>query len=182
MTDFHIYEQPTNERIRTFLRLEKLFDQCDYHIREGAEWNNTVAINSINELLAFTGRSDIKLEILKELERQHSRLERFAKRPQIDQNQLAILLQKQKKVMADLQSITGHFGQNVQSADLISAIRQKSSVPGCICGFDIPAYEFWLAQPEDIRREQNAALDQTLSNTQQINSSGTRCASTQRRR
>ena len=71
MTESHIYEQPTNERIRAFLRLEKLFEQYGYHLKHGSAWNNQIAIDAINELLAFTTRSDIKLEALKELERQH---------------------------------------------------------------------------------------------------------------
>ena len=66
--EHHTFEQPTNERIRAFLRLEKLFKQYDFHLKHGAPWNNQIAIDSINEVLAFTTRSDIKLEALKELE------------------------------------------------------------------------------------------------------------------
>lgn len=157
MTDFHTYEQPTNERIRAFLRLEKLFEQYAYHIKQGTSWNNSLAIESINELLGFTSRGDIKLEILKELERQHSRLERLSKRPQIDQGQLGHLLQKQKELIAELKSIKGQPGQTIQSAELLLAIRQKSSVPGSICDFDLPAYQYWLTRPKEIR---NAQLEQ----------------------
>ena len=151
MKELNIYEQPTNERIRAFLRLEKLFEQYSFHLKHGAEWNNQVAIESINELLAFTGRSDIKLEVLKELERQHLRLERLSKRPQIDQGQLGALLQKQKKALSDLQSVSGQLGQSSQASELLSSIRQKNSVPGCICDFDLPAYQFWLSRSEEAK-------------------------------
>lgn len=153
MTKSHNYEQPTNERIRAFLRLEKLFERYSFHLKQGADWNNQMAIESINELLAFTARSDIKLEALKELERQHSRLERLSKRPQIDQDQLISLLQKQKKVITELTSITGQLGQSSQSVELLSSIRQKNSVPGCICDFDLPAYSFWLSRSEQFRNQ-----------------------------
>lgn len=153
MTESHIYEQPTNERIRTFLRLEKLFEQCSFHLNHTTTWNNEIAIESINQLLAFTTRSDTKLEALKELERQHTRLERLSKRPQIDQGQLASLLQKQEKIIHELQSVTGQLGQSSQAAELLSSIRQKSSVPGCICDFDLPAYQFWLTRPEQLRKK-----------------------------
>lgn len=149
----HIYEQPTNERIRAFLRLEKLFEQYNFHLKHGTAWNNQVAINSINELLAFITRSDLKLEALKELERQHARLERLSKRPQIDQGQLGSLLQRQKKVIGELKLISGQLGQSSQAAELLSSIRQKSSVPGCICDFDLPAYQFWLTRPEQVRNK-----------------------------
>lgn len=153
MTESHIYEQPTNERIRAFLRLEKLFEQYSFHLDQGATWNNQIAIDAINELLAFTARSDIKLEALKELERQHTRLERLSKRPQIDQSQLLSLLQKQKQVIGELTSITGQLGQSLQSIELLSSIRQKNSVPGCICDFDLPVYQFWLNLPEHERQK-----------------------------
>lgn len=170
MTDFQIYEQPLNERIRAFLRLEKLFKQFAYHIKHCSEWNNPVAIDAITELLKLTSRGDIKLEALKELERQHVKLERLSKRPQIDQNQLNSLLKQQKKLIAALQSSNGQLTQQLQKAELLSAVRQKSSVPGCICDFDLPAYQYWLTRPEKIRRqhleqwhEPFKALDQTIS-------------------
>ncbi|MCW8830434.1 MAG: cell division protein ZapD [Gammaproteobacteria bacterium] len=152
MTESYIYEQPTNERIRAFLRLEKLFRQYDFHLKQGNAWNNSIAIDSIIELLAFTNRYDIKLEALKELERQHTRLERLSKRTQIDQNQLESLLNKQKKLIVELKSVQGQLGQNTQSVELLSAIKQKSSLPGCICDFDLPSYQYWQSLPEQTRK------------------------------
>lgn len=154
MTDYLTYEQPLNERIRTFLRLEKLFNQFTFHVKHGSVWDNPIAIDAITDILSFTTRSDIKLEVLKELERQHSRLERLTKRPQIDQGQLTSLLDKQTTLISRLQSNTGQLGQETQSSELLNAVRQKSSVPGPICDFDLPAFHYWLTRPESARREQ----------------------------
>jgi cell division protein ZapD len=153
VTDYLTYEQPLNERIRTFLRLEKLFHQFSFHLKHGSAWDNPIAIDAITDILTFTTRSDIKLEVLKELERQHSRLERLTKRPQIDQGQLASLLEKQTILISRLQSNAGQLGQETQSAELLNAIRQKNSVPGPICDFDLPAFNYWLTRPESTRRE-----------------------------
>lgn len=154
MTDYLTYEQPLNERIRTFLRLEKLFAQFSFHVKHGSVWDNPIAIDAITDMLSFSTRSDIKLEVLKELERQHSRLERLTKRPQIDQGQLTSLLDKQTALVSRLKSNTGQLGQETQSAELLNAIRQKNSVPGPICDFDLPAFHYWLTRPESTRREQ----------------------------
>lgn len=154
MTDYLTYEQPLNERIRTFLRLEKLFDQFTFHVKHGSAWDNPIAIDAITDILSFTTRSDIKLEVLKELERQHSRLERLSKRPQIDQGQLTSLLDRQTTLISRLQSNTGQLGQETQSSELLNAVRQKGSVPGPICDFDLPAFHYWLTRPESTRREQ----------------------------
>jgi cell division protein ZapD len=154
VTDYLTYEQPLNERIRTFLRLEKLFAQFSFHVKHGSVWDNPIAIDAITDMLSFSTRSDIKLEVLKELERQHSRLERLTKRPQIDQGQLTSLLDKQTALVSRLKSNTGQLGQETQSAELLNAIRQKNSVPGPICDFDLPAFHYWLTRPESTRREQ----------------------------
>ncbi len=154
MTDFLTYEQPLNERIRTFLRLESLFNQFSFHVKHGTAWDNPIAIDAITDILSFTTRSDIKLEVLKELERQHSRLERLSKRPQIDQGQLTTLLNKQTELIGKLQASAGQLGQQTQNAELLNAVRQKNSVPGPICNFDLPAFHYWLTRAESTRREQ----------------------------
>jgi cell division protein ZapD len=152
VTDIYVYEQPLNEKIRSFLRLEKLFQQYAFHLRHGSDWNNRAAIDCILEILAFTSRSDIKLEVLKELERQHTRLERLSKRPQIDHSQLNSILKNISRRMGELQAITGQIGAHTKSVELLAAIGQKSSVPGSICDFDLPALKHWLTLPKETRQ------------------------------
>lgn len=153
MTEYHAYEQPLNEKVRAFLRLEKLFQQYSFHLKHGSDWNNRIAIDSILEILSYTTRSDIKVEVLKELERQHTRLERLSKRPQIDQSQLSSILKNIQKRIGELQSINGPVGQSAKNVELLSAIAQKSSVPGSICDFDLPALKHWLTQSKHHRQK-----------------------------
>ena len=153
MTDYHVYEQPLNEKIRTFLRLEKIFQEYSFHLKHGSDWNNRVAIDSILEILTYTTRSDIKLEVLKELERQHTRLERLSKRPQIDQSQLSSVLKNIQKRIGELQAQSGQLGQATKNIELLSAIAQKNSLPGSICDFDLPALKHWLTLPKDKRQK-----------------------------
>lgn len=147
------YEQPLNERIRFFLRLEKLFQQFAYHIEHGSEWNHQIALESIIELMNCTGRSDVKLEALKELERLHARLERLAQRPQVDHEQLNTVLKDIEQRSDELKTIKGQIGQELQSVELLSSVKQKSSVPGCICSFDLPAMSYWQSQTNEVRQQ-----------------------------
>lgn len=153
MSEYHIYEQPLNEKIRSFLRLEKLFQEYSFHLQHGSDWNNRIAIDTILQILAYTTRSDVKLEVMKELERQHSRLERLAKRPQIDQSQLASVLGNIQEHITNLQSISGQIGQATKNVELLAAIAQKSSVPGSICDFDLPTLKHWLTLPKESRQK-----------------------------
>lgn len=151
MSDYHVYEQPLNEKVRSFLRLEKLFQEYSFHLKHGSGWNNRIAMDCILQILAFTTRSDVRLEVLKELERQYSRLERLTKRPQIDQSQLTSLLEKIQSRIDELQSISGQVAQKTKNVELLSNIAQKSSVPGSICDFDLPTLKHWLTLPKETR-------------------------------
>jgi hypothetical protein len=39
-----LYEQPLNERIRSFLRLEYLFQQAAYHLSRQSEWDSRATL------------------------------------------------------------------------------------------------------------------------------------------
>jgi cell division protein ZapD len=77
----------------------------------------------------------------------------LSKRPQIDQSQLASLLNNIQKHIANLQGISGQFGQDTKNIELLSAIAQKSSVPGSICDFDLPMLRHWFTLPKEIRHQ-----------------------------
>ena len=64
-----VYEQPLNERMRTFLRLEFLYTQASYHGELENPWSSRAAVSSLLEILAITARGDSRSDVLKELER-----------------------------------------------------------------------------------------------------------------
>ncbi len=67
-----VYEQPLNERMRTFLRLDFLYQQALFHEEREDAWSTRAAVGSLLEILAITARGDVRSEVLKELERQMS--------------------------------------------------------------------------------------------------------------
>ena len=64
-----IFEQPLNERMRTFLRLDFLYNQALFHNETPSQWGSRAAMSSLLDVLAITTRSDIRSDVLKELER-----------------------------------------------------------------------------------------------------------------
>ena len=54
-----VYEQPLNERMRTFLRLDFLYQQAMYHEERGDSWSTRAALSSLLEILAITARGEI---------------------------------------------------------------------------------------------------------------------------
>jgi hypothetical protein len=62
-----LYEQPLNERIRTFLRLEYLFKQAAHHLRRDSEWDSRATLQCILEILSIFDNTNLKSEVFKEL-------------------------------------------------------------------------------------------------------------------
>ena len=69
-----IYEQPLNERVRTFLRLEFLFNEFFSRLEGPSEWDSRNALTSLLDILNIFNRTDLKTEVMKELERQMTTL------------------------------------------------------------------------------------------------------------
>ena len=71
---YTLYEQPLNERMRTFLRLDYLYNQALYHNEKASQWGSRAAVASLIDILAITTRSDVRSEVLKEIERHLAQL------------------------------------------------------------------------------------------------------------
>lgn len=146
-----IYEQPLNERIRAFLRLEALFQQVRYHLSGNNTWDSRAALSGFLEILDIFTRSDLKTEVMKELDRHTVNLARLEKNPQVDRQQLALILDEMDTLIDQLHNLGGQLIAPLKDHELINNIQQRSSIPGGSCDFDLPTYHFWLQQPAEKR-------------------------------
>lgn len=162
MADLIHFEHPLNERIRTFLRLEHLFLQVD-HFRPLADpWSNRAAIDSLLNIISIFSRSDLKTEILKELERHTSNLERVRQQPGVDMQALGQVLDDLEQAIHQVYRLDGQIARRLRSNEFLTTILQRSSIPGGSCNFDLPQYHFWLNQPHEIRQRQMSEWMQEL--------------------
>jgi len=148
-----VYDHPLNERIRTFLRLEFLFERFFFFMPLLEEWNTRAAISAILDILSITARADIKTEILKELDRQTATLERIGQQPGVDTRALSQVLEELEEVAEKVYKL-GPIAQPLRDSDFIKSIMQRSSIPGGTCSFDLPQLHHWLIQPHALRRRQ----------------------------
>jgi cell division protein ZapD len=146
------FEHPLNERIRTFLRLEHLFEQLQHFRHQFAPAATRVAIAMLLEIAAITARSDLKNEILKELERHLDILNRIGNQPGVDVKALAQVLGDLDDAVDGVQHMSDPIGQAAREDEFLKAIAQRSSIPGGTCSFDLPAFHFWLIQPPEVRQ------------------------------
>ena len=87
-----IFEQPLNERMRTFLRLDFLYSQALYHNEAPSQWGSRAAMSSLLDILAITTRADTRSDVLKELERHLAALGDFQSKPGVDDGRLRTVI------------------------------------------------------------------------------------------
>ena len=151
------YEYPLNERIRTLLRLEDLFERSRHFIARTDPHDHHMALVTLFEILEVVSRADLKSDLLQELERQKQVLLGFRNNPDIAQDALASVLRDIEQAAGALFSMTGRIGQYLRENDWLMAIKQRTAIPGGACEFDLPSYHYWLHRPAEERTGQLAA-------------------------
>ena len=148
-----LYEHPLNERMRTFLRLEYLFKQAAHHVKRNSHWDSRATLSCILDILAVFGNTNLKSEVMKELERHAGILKSLANNPDIDEKQLAGLLDDIAARLDAMHRINGQIASELKTSEFLGGIRQRSAIPGGTCDFDLPALHYWLQQPAKNRTD-----------------------------
>jgi cell division protein ZapD len=146
-----VYEQPLNERMRTFLRLEFLYSQALYHNETPNVWSSRAAVSSLLEILAIAARGDVRNEVLKELERQIHGLNVYQSKPGVDAGRLRSVLSNLMRLRSDLNSLGGNYMQPLRDSEFLNSVKHRSAIPGGTCEFDLPDYFHWLSRTGDAR-------------------------------
>jgi cell division protein ZapD len=146
-----VYEQPLNERMRTFLRLEFLYGQASYHGEGTNPWSTRAAVASLLEILAITTRGDSRSDVLKELERHVNVLRDYQSKTGVDPARLSSLMSNLGRLRDALNAAGGNFMAPLRDSEFLSAIKHRSAIPGGTCDFDLPDYSYWLNRPAEVR-------------------------------
>lgn len=147
-----VYEYPFNERIRTLLRLEDLYEKFSFFIQRDHPLQHHVALATIYEMLEVSGRADLKSDLLQELERQKQTLLGFKSNPNVETARLDAILSDIEKTSSALLAMQGRTGQHIRDNEWLMSIRGRTIIPGGACEFDLPSYHAWQSQPAAQRR------------------------------
>ncbi|HEX5419857.1 MAG TPA: cell division protein ZapD [Gammaproteobacteria bacterium] len=151
------YEQPLTERMRTFLRIEFLFEQALCHCKEPTDHATRAAVGSLLEILTILGRGDVRTDVLKDLERQAEVLGRYRRTPGVDTRRLDELIERLSALRGQLAEAGPQFMNPLKECEFLSTIKHRSSIPGGTCVFDLPDYGYWLHLPH---KERQSTLEQ----------------------
>ncbi len=146
-----VYEYPFNERIRTLLRLEDLYEKFKFFVAQEHPLQHHVALATIFDMLEVAGRADLKSDLLQELERQKQSLLGYRSNPAVARDTLDAVLAELDTVSNALVNAQGKTGQNVRDNEWLMSIRGRTIIPGGACEFDLPSYHAWQRRPTEQR-------------------------------
>jgi cell division protein ZapD len=153
LLDNAFYEQPLSERMRTFMRLEFLYQQMLYNLELEADWATRATISTLLDMLAILSRGDVRSEVHKELDNQLLSLKRFRTQPGVDTNRLDKLIDSLSTSRDDIAATGTGYLAPLKQSEFLNAIKHRSAIPGGTCEFDLPEYSHWLRQSHRRRSE-----------------------------
>ncbi|MTD41010.1 cell division protein ZapD [Erwinia sp. CPCC 100877] len=145
-----LFEHPLNEKMRTWLRMEFLLRQMDALLPVQDHASALHLFRNISDLLDVLERGEIRTDILKELERQQRKLQEWATVPGVDPQRINEL-RTQLQELGNTLMFAPRPGQALREDRLVALVRQRLSIPGGCCSFDLPTLHVWLAQPQETR-------------------------------
>ncbi len=146
-----LYEYPFNERIRTYLRLQQLFDRLGVLIARPDAIDHHFALITLFELLEVAARPELKSDVLKDLEKQKQVYNSYRGNPAISEKALDGVIAQLDSHFEQLNAQTGRLGHVLSENDFLTALRSRAGIPGGTCEFDLPAYHAWKHQEPGLR-------------------------------
>jgi cell division protein ZapD len=147
-----LYEHPFNERVRTYLRLEHLFQRFDELLSRDQAVDNHFALITLFELIDAGSRSDLKSDLLKDMDRHKQHFTALRGNPSVSEQALEQFLERLDQCHGKLNQTMGKIGQSVSDSELLSGLRNRITIPGGTCSFDLPNYHAWQHRAPDERR------------------------------
>ena len=147
-----LYEYPFNESVRTLLRLEHLFDRLGQLLPRDAAVDHHFALVTMFEIIEVASRSDLKADLLKELDRHKAQFIAYRSNPQVSQAALDGVINRIDHAYNALNQQVGKAGQSLAGNEWLTSVRSRISIPGGTCEFDLPAYYTWQQHDAARRR------------------------------
>ena len=144
-----IYEEPVQEKIRKFIKLEFLFNKLFYFKHKENKHDNYIALLALCELYEILSRSDIKSELIREIENQNHYFKKIKEIPEANSEKLSSVLEKQKVLLQLIHGIESNYLEYLENDILFKTIAKNSINP-----LQPTSVEFWLSRDIVLRENQ----------------------------
>jgi len=157
-----LFEHPLNEKMRTWLRIEFLLQQMHANTQITSISSALIFFRTASDLLDVLERGEVRTDLLKELERQQQKLSQWQDVPGVDLSRIDLLRSDLRQSAAVLMKAP-RIGQALREDRLMALVRQRLSIPGGCCSFDLPTLHIWLHLQQSQRDKDVKEWLETLS-------------------
>ena len=139
-----VYEQPLNERMRLFMRLEAMFTQMKNFHRADEYYSIQLFLGALFDVLDFLHRYEIRSEIIKELQRYRTAIERGTLPLEAQQESADTLMVRIDECLHEAHALNFNIISTLRENELLNTLRQRNVNQSGSCLFEVPAYQYWL--------------------------------------
>ena len=145
MKEYIIYEQPVAENIRNFLKCEYLFEKFNAALSQEDLWGVKSSISTLLEMSDFIMRINLKIELLKDLEKCMLYLKIHANNDNVNIIELDGYISKIEAVINMINNINESPSKLISNNEFLMHINNKIHIPAGDNFFDMPAYLNFLS-------------------------------------
>ena len=148
-SDIHasIYEQPIDERIRKFLKLENIYLRINNHMDIDSKYDAYSTLLNISELFINLTRSEIKRDLISEIETQKVRYQEYIKLDGADKIKLNSIMEKQNAILKTLHDLEANYLNVLKNDELLQTIIKHINT-------SCADLDYWLSRDHDFRKNQ----------------------------
>ena len=148
-SDIHasIYEQPIDERIRKFLRLENIYMKINNHMDIDSKYDAYSTLLNISDLFINLTRSEIKRDLISEIEAQKTRYQEYIKLDGADKIKLNSIMEKQNAILKTLHDLEANYLNVLKNDELLQTIIKHINT-------SCADLDYWLSRDHDFRKNQ----------------------------
>tara|TARA_B100001250_G_scaffold5948_1_gene4999 strand:- start:4023 stop:4781 length:759 start_codon:yes stop_codon:yes gene_type:complete len=140
-----IYELPLNERLRTFMRIEFLYSRLKYFASNlDDNWQTRTVIHTLLEVYSILSRTDVRREVLADLDRYIIQMQRFQSAPDADNDMVNHVLEDLDLIKDHLVNIGTDYLMKLREDEFIASLLHRHTLPGGKAEFDMPKYKYFL--------------------------------------
>lgn len=140
-----IYELPLNERLRTFMRIEFLYSRLKYFSSNlDDNWQTRTVIHTLLEIYSILSRTDVRREVLADLDRYIMQMQRFQSAPDADNNMVNDVLEDLDSIKDQVVDVGTDYLLKLREDEFIASLLHRHTLPGGKAEFDMPKYKFFL--------------------------------------
>jgi len=148
-SDIHasIYEQPVDERIRKFLRFENIYMKINNHKDIDSKYDAYSVLLNISELFINLTRSEIKRDLISEIETHKVRYQEYIKFDRADKIKLNSIMEKQNAILKTLHDLEANYLNVLKRDELLQTIIKHINT-------SCADLDYWLSRDHDFRKNQ----------------------------